>query len=208
MEVAVGTFLVVGHNVFRVVPNEVPILFVLFWISTRMRSGKWSPAAFQRPPSWSKTVGMAILAAAVLQLGSEFVIQPLAARLWPRPEHLSSLLKAAPFDWKLALRNLAFVWVFAGFGEEVAYRGYLVTRTADLGRGSKLACALAVGYVSLLFGFGHYDKGPAGILDSTYSGLVLGSVFLLSGCNLWAAILAHGLSDTFAVIVIFVGWAT
>jgi membrane protease YdiL (CAAX protease family) len=38
--------------------------------------------------------------------------------------------------------------------------------------------------------------------------LVLGGVYLLSGRNLWAAILAHGLSDTFAVLVIFMGWAT
>ena len=39
--------------------------------------------------------------------------------------------------------------------------------------------------VSLLFGFGHYYKGAAGVLDSTYSGFVLGAFFLLSGRDLW-----------------------
>jgi hypothetical protein len=61
--------------------------------------------------------------------------------------------------------------------------------------------------VAVLFGFGHFYKGPAGVLDSTYSGVVLGSVYLLSGRNLWASILAHGISDTLAVAVVFLGWA-
>jgi len=35
-EVLVGAAIVIGHNVFRVVPNEVPILFVL--VSSRSAS--------------------------------------------------------------------------------------------------------------------------------------------------------------------------
>jgi membrane protease YdiL (CAAX protease family) len=45
------------------------------------------------------------------------------------------------------------------------------------------------------------------VIDSAYSGLVLGSVYLLTGRNLWACILAHGISDTVAVLAIFAGWA-
>ena len=106
------------------------------------------------------------------------------------------------------MRNLAIVWSFAAFGEELSYRGYLLTRAADLGGRSRIAYATAMVYVALLFGFGHFYKGPAGVLDSTYSGLVLGSVYLLTGRNLWASILTHGISDTFAVLVVFMGWAT
>jgi membrane protease YdiL (CAAX protease family) len=36
---------------------------------------------------------------------------------------------------------------------------------------------------------------------------VLGAAYLLSGRNLWAPILAHGIADTFAVFVVFMGWA-
>jgi membrane protease YdiL (CAAX protease family) len=39
------------------------------------------------------------------------------------------------------------------------------------------------------------------------SGLILGSAYLLSGQNLWAPILAHGLSDTYAIVVVFLGLA-
>jgi len=207
-EVALGTFIVIGHNVFHLVPNEVPILFVLFWLSFLLRGGGWRVTGLTRPKSWWKTVLMAIVAAALLQLGSELVIQPLASHLWHRPEQVSSLLKAPALDWKLALRNLAIVWVFAALGEETGYRGYLLNRAADLGNRSRLAYLAAMLYVAVLFGFAHFYKGPAGVIDSTYSGLVLGGVYLLSGRNLWAAIMAHGISDTFVVVAIFMGWAT
>ena len=178
-EVLLGAFIVIGHNVFRILPNEVPILFALFWISLRIRDGGWSAAGLKQPKSWVKTVLMAMAATAVLLAGSELVIQPLAHHLFPRPEKVSSFLAAEGLDWKCALRNMAIVWVFAGFGEEIGYRGYLLTRAADLGKRSKLAWVAAMLYVAALFGFGHFYKGPAGVMDSTYSGLVLGGVYLL-----------------------------
>lgn len=208
LEVVLGAAIVIGHNVFHIIPNEVPILFVLFWVSPRLRQGEWSLQGLRRPNSWLKTVVMAIVAAVVLQLGSELLIQPLTSHFWHGQQHVSSVIKTSAHDWKFALRNLAIVWIFAGFGEELGYRGYLLTRAADLGNGSKFAYLAAMVYVAVLFGFGHFYKGPAGVVDSTYSGLILGGAYLLSGRNLWAPILAHGLSDTIAVVAIFMGWAT
>jgi uncharacterized protein len=207
-EVVLGTVVVIGHNVFHVLPNEVPILFILFWISLRVRDGSWSVAGLKRPNSWLKLTLLVIVGAAVLLLGSELLIQPLARHLWASPERVSSLVVAPAHDWKLALRNLAIVWFFAAFGEELGYRGYLLTRAADLGNRSQWAYIAAMVFVAILFGLGHFYKGPRGVLDSTYSGLILGAVYLLSGRNLWASILTHGLVDTVAVIVLFMGWAT
>ena len=118
-----------------------------------------------------------------------------------------ALASAGWFGWRQAGTTLLLVWTFAAFGEELSYRGYLLTRTADILGRSTTAYFLAMIAVAVLFGFGHYYKGPAGVLDSTYSGLVLGCAYLLSGRNLWAAILAHGISDTFAVPVLFMGRA-
>ena len=89
----------------------------------------------------------------------------------------------------------------------MSYSGYLLTRAADLFRRSAAAYFLAMIMIAVLFGFGHYYKGAAGVLDSTYSGIVIGCAYLLSGRNLWTAILAHGISDTFAVAAVFMGWA-
>ena len=207
LEFAVAVFIVLGHNVFHILPNEVPILFVLGWISLRVRDGGWKAAGLTRPNSWWKTVVLAVSAAAVLQLGSELVVGPLASRIWPGPQHVSHALESAALGWRQALTSLLIIWTFAAFCEELSYRGYLLTRAADIFGRSSAAYVMAVILVAMLFGFAHYYKGPAGVLDSTYSGVVLGCAYLLSGRNLWAPILAHGISDTFAVLVLFMGWA-
>ena len=132
VEFVVGGFIVIGHNVLRVLPNEVPILFVLGWISLRLRDGGWKAAGLTRPNSWWKIVAVAVAAAAVLQLGSELVVGPLAHRTWPAPEHVSQIIGSSALGWKQALITLFIIWTFAAFGEELSYRGYLLTRAADI----------------------------------------------------------------------------
>ena len=208
VEFALGAFIIIAHNVLQILPNEVPILFIFGWISLRLRDGGWQAAGLTRPHSWWKTAALAVGAAAVLQLGSELLIGPLASRVWPGPQHISHVIEPAALGWRQALTTLLIIWSFAAFGEELSYRGYLLTRAASIFGRSNAAYFFSMFLVAVLFGFGHYYKGPAGVLDSTYSGLVLGGAFLLSGRNLWTAILAHGISDTFALFVVFMGWAT
>ena len=205
-EVLLGAAIVIGHNVFHKIPNEVPILFALFWISFGLRERGWKLPGLRRPDSWTKTILYAVAAVIVLHVGSELVIQPLAHKIWPAPEKISDLIHKSP-TLKETLTFFALVWTFAAVGEEFGYRGYLLTRAADLGNRTKLAYVLAMIYVAVLFGFGHWYKGPAGVVDSTYSGLVIGTAYLLSGKNLWTAVLAHGLSDTVAVVAFAMGWA-
>jgi membrane protease YdiL (CAAX protease family) len=59
-----------------------------------------------------------------------------------------------------------------------------------------------VAAVSILFGFGHLYQGATGVADSTFTGLMAG-LYLGSGRNLWVPILAHGLSDTIGLLLIF-----
>ena len=54
IELLVGAFIVIGHNVYRVVPNEVPILVLLGLLSVRFRNGRWSAIGFKRPESWPR----------------------------------------------------------------------------------------------------------------------------------------------------------
>ena len=70
-------------------------LFVLFVVSFKVRDGGWRAAGFVRPPSWRRAIVLALAAAALLHAGSELVVQPLAHRLWPEPEHVSSLFEPA-----------------------------------------------------------------------------------------------------------------
>src|SRR5208337_861728 len=63
-EFVVGGAIVIAYNVYHVIPNEVPILFVLGLISLRVRDGGWSVIGLRWPASWKRTVLFALAAAA------------------------------------------------------------------------------------------------------------------------------------------------
>lgn len=207
LEVLLGSAIVIGHNVFHVVPNEVPILVVLALISMRLRSGGWvwSSLGFKRPKSWRRIVLIAVVAAVLRIALGDLVIDPLTANFWP-PAKAPSLANGLTGNLKLLLLYLPVVWGFAAFGEEISYRGYLLNRAAHAGGGGSRAWWIAVVLVSVLFGYGHYYKGPAGIVSSGIAGFILGSAYLISGRNLWTTILAHGMIDTFGLVALYFGW--
>src|SRR5204862_5366173 len=46
-ELLLGAFIVIGHNVFHIVPNEVIVLCVLGFVSVRLRDGRWAAMGFK-----------------------------------------------------------------------------------------------------------------------------------------------------------------
>jgi len=205
-EFLLGSAIVIGHNVYRVVPNEVPILFAVALISFRLRDG-WSALGLRWPVSWRRTVLIALAAAALRILVGTLVIEPVTAHFWP-PAVAPSGMNEIAGHWIEALKWFLLVWTFAAFGEEIGYRGYLLNRAADAGGRSKAVYWVAVVLVSVLFGYGHYYKGPAGIVDSGMAGLILGAAYVLSGRNLWVCVLAHGFIDTIGLVAVFFGWSS
>lgn len=207
IELIVGSAAVVGHNVFHVLPNEVPILVVLALVSRRLALGHFSVSAigFRRPGSWTRILLIAVAAAALRLVLGEYVIEPVTALVWP-PERAPAGVESVTGNLRLALLYLPIVWGFAAFGEEIGYRGYMLERAADVGRRSSTAYAFALIISSMLFGIGHYYKGPAGIVNSGVAGLILGGAYLLAGRNLWAPVLAHGFMDSVVLIANYFGW--
>lgn len=204
-ELLVAGALVVGANVFDVVPvTETPWLVVLGWLSLRRRGLTWRTLGFRRPVSWITTIGVALVAAVALQLLSEFITEPIIERLTGERPDLSDF-RSLVGNLPVALGWLALVWTFAAFGEEMAYRGYVLERAASLGHHSPAAYVVAMVVVSLLFGVGHFYQGVAGVASSAVSGLFFGVLYLQGGRNLWLPILAHGLSDTIGLVLVYLG---
>lgn len=205
LELLVGAAIVIGHNVYRAIPNEVIILAVLGLLSVRLRNGSWFAMGFRRPSSWRLIVLVAIGAAAVRILAGDYLLLPIANQFWPEPQ-LPAGVEDITGNLRMALLYLLLVWSFAAFGEEIAYRGYLMTRAAEFLGSSQSAWWIAVIIVAVLFGLGHFYKGPSGILDSAMAGVILGAAYMLTGRNMWTCVLAHGFIDTFGVVVLYFGW--
>jgi membrane protease YdiL (CAAX protease family) len=205
-ELLFGAFIVIGHNVFHIVPNEVIVLFVLGLASIWLRDGRLSSMGLKRPASWRRIFLIALVAAGARIFLGQFVIEPITGFFWP-PASAPALANEIAGNVKMALFALLLVWTFAAFGEEIAYRGYLLTRAADIGGRSTMAYWLGIVLVSILFGYGHYYKGPSGIIDSGIAGLILGAAYMVARRNLWACVLTHGFIDTLGVIDAFFGWS-
>jgi membrane protease YdiL (CAAX protease family) len=87
-------------------------------------------------------------------------------------------------------RAFAAVSVLAGFGEEIAFRGYAIPVLSPLLGGPWFAAV----FTSATFGLLHAYQGPLGIVRTALFGLALAAAFILSG-SLWPAVLAHFLLD-------------
>ncbi|GEA13519.1 CPBP family intramembrane glutamic endopeptidase [Alteromonas sp. KUL49] len=101
---------------------------------------------------------------------------------------------------------LAIVWVSAAFGEEMFFRGYLVTRLQEALPSSTLATIAAVIIPAIIFGFGHYHyQGIRGFVMTGLVGVAFGVSYLLLKKNLWPVILVHGVIDSLAFVGLYMG---
>ncbi|PKP89607.1 MAG: CPBP family intramembrane metalloprotease, partial [Alphaproteobacteria bacterium HGW-Alphaproteobacteria-15] len=74
---------------------------------------------------------------------------------------------------------LGIVWTAAAFGEEMFFRGFLVTRAAALFRGVPFGAVLAVLIPALLFGLGHaYYQGLRGLVTTAAIGIAVLAVMV------------------------------
>jgi membrane protease YdiL (CAAX protease family) len=189
------------HHIFF---SKLPWLFLLAWISLRWRGFGWRDVGLARPLSWPRTIVIGVLGGLGIELLELFVTQPLLAKLLGKMPDFSDL-NGLGGNWKLLLLGLALTWTMAAFGEEMVYRGYLMNRVAGLFRDPKVAWTISLIVVNFLFGLGHIDQGITGQIENMIDGLLLGVIFLATGCNLWPAIIAHGVTDTVDLVLLYLG---
>ena len=103
----------------------------------------------------------------------------------------------------MLLLTLAGVYIVSSFGEEVIYRGFLITRISQIGTDSKKAIIIAIILSSIIFGLIHYSWGPMGMVQTGFMGLALGICYIKLKRRLWILILAHAYMDTILMIQMY-----
>ena len=190
------------HHILKV--SATPYLFLIAWVSHRLRRVGWKQIGFTRYRTWATTLLLGIAYGVGLEAFDLFGKQRLLTRLLGRPPDLSGF-PAVRGNLKYALLVIVLIWVLAAFGEELVYRGYLMNRIADLGHGTHTAWFVSLVLVSALFGFSHYQQGLTGIFEEGSDGLILGLVYLAYRRNLAIPIVAHGVCDTIDIALLFLG---
>jgi hypothetical protein len=206
---AVGELLLVVAlvvaDIHRLVPfSKTPLYLVLGWISLRLRGAGWRSVGFSIPGGWPRALAFGTLAGIVLEIFSAFVVEPGLASLFGKTADLSDF-RPLIGNATLLLVVLAANWTLAAFGEELSYRGYLMNRVAGLARGTTRAWVTSLVSVSALFGWAHVDQGLTGQVQAAFDGLMLGLLYLGSRRNLLVPIVSHGVSNSLAFVLIYLG---
>jgi uncharacterized protein len=153
------------------------------------------------PRSWPATITLAV-GWLVLMLVLSPVADRIATRFFAKPPTLEAFRALQESRAKLLL-GIVVAWILGGFLEELALRG-IVLRTIE----SLLAGAVPSYYTAaiaiLIAAAGafviHLYQGLRAATIVTQLSVLFGVLFVISGGNLWTAILCHGLYDTVAFI--------
>lgn len=182
----------------------IPTLVILGMIvlSLLVRRENVASLGFKRD-GWG--LGMAafvLLSVVALQLFQIGVTMPVLNRLTGTTIDYSGFANLQGNLGQLLLL-LALSWTLAAIGEETVYRGYLQKLLGELLGSKATGLALAVGISSLLFGLAHREQGLIGVVVTTIDALFFSWLKLKFKGNLWAAVLAHGFSNTIGLVIFY-----
>jgi uncharacterized protein len=151
--------------------------------------------------SWPWTFAY-VLVWLALMLAYSPIADRIATRFVAKPPTLGAFRAIQESRAKL-IAGIVAAWILGGFLEELVFRG-IVLRSVELLAWNWVAgptgiviaiCAAAAGA-----GVIHLYQGPRAAIIITQLSILFGVLFVISGYNLWAVILCHGLYDTIAFI--------
>jgi len=153
------------------------------------------------PSSCLPTLGFALAGLVVM-----FAYTPLADRLashwFEKPPTLETFRVIQQSRLKL-IAGILVAWVLGGILEELVFRGIVlksIQSILSLRIIDPLAAGITICIAALGAGLIHLYQGPRATLIITQLSVLFGVLFVVSGYNLWAVMLCHGLYDTVAFV--------
>ena len=109
--------------------SKTPFLFLIAWASLRSRGMRWRDVGLALPAGWMRLVALGCAAGVAFWVFEYFVENPLLHALTGRYPDLSDFRDVVG-NAPLLLILLGLNIVLAGFGEEMVWRGYALSRVA------------------------------------------------------------------------------
>ncbi|MEO1042105.1 MAG: type II CAAX endopeptidase family protein [Pseudomonadota bacterium] len=204
IEILVVTAIWAGLIMARI-PHTAPIAMLASIIAITIfqltRKEGWSDLGLRFPRNW-KGFGAGTLAT-IGVFASIVVLSPLVFQL---ADSLTGgaereLPEVATVAQLLMLLLLS--WTSAAIGEEMVFRGFLMTRLAEMFGRSAISWVVALVFSSIIFGALHAYQGINGILVTGLVGFIFGVWYLIGRRNLLPLMIAHGLVDTMSVVALY-----
>lgn len=161
-----------------------------------LRGERLADIGLKRPKSWLRTSAIGIAYAAIVFVAIYFSEKAGFHRDLSR---FASVHGNLP----LALIGVLYSFIGAGLYEEFMFRGFLMQALAMGVGGSRSAWIAACVVQAVLFGAAHAYQNPLGMLITGTLGLLMGTIVLVSGRNLWPVIIGHSLYDASRFVLIY-----
>ncbi len=186
-------------------PLGIPAAILAIWLLLRWQGQSMAVVGIRRPDGgWWRAVAIGV-AGVILILAFGQFIYPLLLNLFGLPSQDLSGYASIEGNNGMLAAFMTISWTTAGFGEELIFRGFLMAGLARCLGQSRVAWAAALVISSVTFGLVHLPTGWGAVLTTGLNGAILAGVYLVSRRSIWPAYIAHGLSDTVAVLVIYTG---
>lgn len=176
------------------------VLLAMAALSSVVRRQGIATLGLRRFTGW-KLVGTVFALTVLWSAFQLSVTMPIANHLSGRTQDLSAFDDLDRNAGKLAA-FLVLGWLLGAFTEELAYRGYLLTRLGEAFGSGRTGLLVGMGLSSVLFGIAHTEQGSIGVTIVTMDGIFF-SVLRHRYRTLWASVLAHGFNNTLGFIAFF-----
>ena len=159
------------------------------------RGGEWRTLGLETISNWGVVLKRSIIVALVSMMAF-VLIGAIAFKL----NLITGSLDFSGYDylekrWWMPIVILLAVYISSSFGEEVVYRGFLITRLMKIFQGFRpKLCSVVIS--GLIFGLAHWSWGPLGVLQTAAMGWALGYFYLRYKRQLWINVIAHAILDT------------
>ena len=188
------------------IPISQTIFIIPFiWLSLKIRGEKFCSIGFSlKEINIKKSIIIGVFLGVIIEIFATYFTTPIISSYFNTEPDLSGLQEIKG-NIPMLLIYIALSWVLAAVGEEICFRGFLMNRISKLFGNTNSAWIISLVLSSILFGWGHTEQGITGWIQEGISGLILGVIFLKSNKNLTIPIIAHGVSNTLAFILIYYG---
>ena len=183
------------------------ISLLLAWAILRLQNKTWQDVGLRKPEHFGRLLLITLTAMATLFPVSHVVIGAVKTLTGTVP----NLEAFAVLRGNIATLagGLVIAWVFGAFIEELLFRGFLLNTLYEVlaseGCPQWFTWSVAIFITSVFVGIGHSYQGIVGMVGTGFIAVGFGIIYLLNRRNLWSCILAHGLYDTVAFILVYAG---
>jgi membrane protease YdiL (CAAX protease family) len=183
------------------------ISLALAWGMIHLRNKTWKDVGFRKPERLGRLLLITLVATAILFPVSSAIIHVVKEITATAPNlEAFEILRGNP---GALAGGLVIAWIFGAFIEELLFRGFLLNTLNELfskeGCPQYLTWTAAVLITSVFTGIGHTYQGIVGMVGTGFIAVGFSAIYLLNRRNLWSCILAHGLYDTVAFVLVYKG---